>query len=78
MNVQVNGWVVLGFLIMMILAFGFSWVMMNMMAPAMAAQVGGNQKLIQEINKVFAEQNKALDSKFTTYDAKIETIQKMK
>ena len=78
MNVQVNGWVLLALVVVLTLSYAFSFVNMKIMVPAVSAQIGANQQLINQVNQVLQQTNEKNDARISKIETRIETIEKMK
>ena len=73
--IEFNKWTAL--VVAVVLAFGYGFALMNMklFAPALAAQLAGNQTLLQAINRDFQNYDKALGTRFQQDEARIANLE---
>ena len=78
MNAQVNGWTAVIVLIALVLGYGFTLVGLQVMIPAVAAQVAGNKALAGEVNQALQQMQQAESTRYTQLETRLSMLEKQK
>ena len=76
MTIQVDRWLVMLVLGILLLSYGFAYWTMHNAIPLMAAQVAGNQNVVAAVNDALKQQAQANDKRFTRIETRVDTIEK--
>lgn len=73
-NLSMNGWMVVLVTVVMVLGYGFAAVNMKLLGPAIVAQVAGNGRLIQAINRDFSGYNQGIQQRLGDLTKRVDAL----